>query len=42
MKNGSTEEAKTFYTPEEADKLTEKDLENPVIFKNVRNSMLKW
>ena len=35
-------EEKTEYTPEEVDRLTEKDLDNPVIFERVRKSMLKW
>lgn len=42
MKNGSHIEEKTFYTPEEVDKLTRKDYENPVIMKRVRESMLRW
>lgn len=42
MKNGSHDEAKTFYTPEEVDKLTPKDLDNPVIFQRVRDSMKLW
>ena len=42
MKNGSHDEGKTFYTPEEVDKLTPKDLDNPVIFQRVRDSMKLW
>lgn len=42
MKNGSHDEGKTFYTPEEVDKLTSKDLDNPVIFQRVRDSMRLW
>lgn len=42
MKNGNTQEEKTYYTPEEVDRLTEKDLENPKIFAAVRDSMAKW
>lgn len=42
MKNGSHDEGKTFYTPEEVDKLTSKDLDNPVIFQRVRDSMKLW
>ena len=42
MKNGSHDEGKTFYTPEEVDRLTPKDFDNPVIFKNVRESMKLW
>ena len=42
MKNGSHDEGKTFYTPEEVDKLTPKDYDNPVIFQRVRDSMKLW
>lgn len=42
MKNGSHDEGKTFYTPEEVDKLSPKDLDNPVIFQRVRDSMKLW
>ena len=42
MKNGSHDEGKTFYTPEDVDKLTPKDYDNPVIFQRVRDSMKKW
>ncbi|MGN0693738.1 MAG: hypothetical protein ACI4LK_02365 [Lentihominibacter sp.] len=42
MKNGNTQEEKTYYTPEEVDRLTEKDLEDPKIFAAVRASMEKW
>lgn len=42
MKNGSHDEGKTFYTPEEVDKLTSKDLDNPVVFQRVRDSMKLW
>lgn len=42
MKNGSHDDGKTFYTPEEVDKLTPKDLDNPVIFQRVRDSMKLW
>lgn len=42
MKNGAGQEEKTFYTPDEVDKLTEKDLDDPKIFAAVRNSMSKW
>ncbi len=33
---------KTYYTSEEVDRLTSKDLDNPTIFKNVMASMKKW
>lgn len=42
LKNGSQREEKTYYTPEEVDKLTEKDLDDPVIFRRVRESMKAW
>lgn len=42
MKNGNTQEEKTYYSPEDVDKLTEKDLDDPTIFKRVRESMAKW
>ncbi len=42
MKNGNTQEEKHYYTPEEVDRLTEKDFENPKIMADVRASMLKW
>ena len=42
MKNGSHDDGKTFYTPEEVDKLTPKDYDNPVIFQRVRDSMKLW
>lgn len=42
MKNNNSKEEKTYYTPDEVDKLTSKDLDNPVVMKNVRESMKKW
>ena len=42
MVNTNPGEEKTFYTPEEVDKLTSKDLDNPKIFQRVRESMKKW
>lgn len=42
MKNNNSREEKTYYTPDEVDKLTSKDLDNPVVMKNVRESMKKW
>ena len=42
MKNGNTQEEKTYYSPEDVDKLTEKDFDDPIIFKRVRESMSKW
>jgi hypothetical protein len=40
--NGSSSKEKDFYTPDEVDKLTEKDYDNPKIMERVRQSMLKW
>jgi len=42
MKNGSHGEEKTYYSPEDVDKLKPEDLDNPVIFQRVRESMKKW
>ena len=42
MKNGNHGEEKTYYSPEDVDKLTEKDYENPVTMRRVRESMLRW
>ncbi|MCQ2087690.1 MAG: hypothetical protein MJZ37_06450 [Bacilli bacterium] len=42
MKNGNTQEEKDFFTPEEVDKLTAEDYDNPQIFEKVRRSMAKW
>ena len=33
---------KEYYTPEEVDKLSSKDLDNPTIWKRVRESMKRW
>lgn len=33
---------KEYYTPEEVDKLTSKELDNPTIWKRVRESMKRW
>ena len=33
---------KEYYSPEEVDKLSSKDLDNPKIFKRVRESMKHW
>lgn len=42
MKNNNSKEEKTYYTPDEVDKLTSKDYDNPIVMKNVRASMKKW
>lgn len=39
MKGDKGHQEKTFYTPEEVDRLTEKDLENPTVMRRVRESM---
>lgn len=40
--NSSSSKEKDFYTPDEVDKLTSKDYDNPKIMERVRASMLKW
>ena len=42
LKNGNHKEEKTYYSPEDVDKLSPADYDNPVIVKRVRESMLKW
>ncbi len=42
MKSGARDTQKTFYTPEEVDRLRPEDLDDPVVFRNVRTSMLRW
>ena len=42
MKNGNTKEEKEYYSEDDFDKLTPEDLDNPVIFKRVHESMAKW
>lgn len=42
MKNGGHSEEKTYYSPEDVDKLSPKDYDNPVIFQRVRESMKRW
>lgn len=42
MKNGSRNEEKTYYSPEDVDKLTPADYKNPTILNRVRESMTKW
>lgn len=42
MKNGSHTVEKEFYTPEEVDRLTPADYDNPKVMENVRKSMLNW
>lgn len=40
--NANSKVEKDYYTPEEVDKLTEKDLDNPKVWEKVRKSMTKW
>lgn len=40
--NSSSAKEKDFYTSDEVDKLTDKELDNPKIRDIVRNSMLRW
>jgi len=42
LKNNDTKIEKTFYTPEEAKKLTREDLKDPKVFEAVMSSRLKW
>jgi hypothetical protein len=42
MKSGARNPQKTFYTPEEVDRLRPEDYDDPVVFRNVRNSMMRW
>lgn len=42
MKNPTNKEVKTYYSPEDVDKLTAEDYDNPTIMKYVRESMTKW
>ncbi len=42
MKNTNPQSDKDLYTPEEVDKLTAKDYENPKVMEKVRRSMLSW
>ena len=35
-------QVKEYYTPDEVDKLSSRDLDNPIIFKRVRESMKRW
>ena len=40
--NSSSVGEKDYYTPEEVDRLSEKDLDDPNIWEKVRKSMTKW
>lgn len=42
MKNKNSNEEKTYYSPDDVDKLTSKDLDDPKIFARVHESMKKW
>lgn len=42
MKNMNTNNVKDYYTPEEARRLTDKELSNPEVMKAVENSMTIW
>lgn len=42
MTNKGKKEEKDFFTPEEVDKLTDKDFDDPKIMEKVRKSMLRW
>lgn len=40
--NSNTKAEKDYYSPEEVDRLTEKELDDPKIWETVRKSMTKW
>ena len=42
IKNTPSKTVKEYYTPEEARRLTSKDLDDPAVMKAVRYSMTKW
>lgn len=42
VKDNGASKLKEYYSSEEVDRLTEKDLDNPEIRKRVRESMSKW
>lgn len=42
MKNKGRPEEKTYYSPEDYDKLTPEERKNPVIMRRVRESMYRW
>ena len=42
MTTTETNKVKDYYTPEEARRLTEKDLDDPQVMKAVEYSMTKW
>lgn len=42
LKSGNTQQEKTYYSPEDVDRLTPKDLDNPKIMAAIRESMLRW
>lgn len=41
-KDSGASDLKEYYTPDDVDRLTERDLANPEIMKRVRTSMTKW
>lgn len=42
MKNGGKPEEKTYYSPEDVDKLTPEDYDKPGVMDRIRESMAKW
>lgn len=42
MNNTQTKKEKTMYTPDEAKKLTKKDLSDPAVYKALQDSMKSW
>lgn len=41
-KDSGASELKEYYSPEDVDRLSDKDLDNPEIVKRIRQSMTKW
>lgn len=42
MTSNAPDKTKDYYSPDEVDNLTDKDLDNPKVMEVVRKSMLKW
>ena len=42
VKDSGTSNLKEYYSPDDVDRLSDKDLDNPEIVKRIRQSMTKW
>ncbi len=42
VKDSGASNLKEYYSPDDVDKLSDKDLDNPEIIKRIRQSMTKW